>query len=77
VTAPADDGRTPLHVATESGNVDVIRVLVEHRTARTDTTTARITQRRRFTYYVLIFCFFLAGGIYLQFMMWTYQNKQM
>ena len=77
VTAPADDGRTPLHVATESGNVDVIRVLVEHRTVRTDTTTARLTQRRQFIYYVLIFCFFLAGGIYLQFIMWTYESKQM
>jgi ankyrin repeat protein len=30
VAARADDGWTPLHVAVEQGNADIVRILVEH-----------------------------------------------
>jgi hypothetical protein len=59
-TARANDGRTPLDLATEEGNVEVVRIL------GTDTTTARPTHGNRCIYYFFVFCFFLE--IYLYFM---------
>jgi ankyrin repeat protein len=68
VTAWGDDGRTPLDVAMELRNVDLIYILIE---GHTDVTTpAQPTQDRgRLMYYagVLLVAFGLFAALYLHF----------
>jgi ankyrin repeat protein len=56
-TALVNNGRTPLSVAAEEGNVEVLRILVGQ---GTDTTTAQPrTQGNYFLYYAFFICFFV------------------
>jgi predicted LPLAT superfamily acyltransferase len=65
--APANDGRTSLHLAAGVGNVELIRALVWQGTGTATETVTTPSHGRQYFYSLLALCLFF--GIFSQFMM--------